>query len=131
MHMRDLIEAGNKKAGEQKTLASLLHVHTTDIANAKAGRRGLPAPACFLLAQYLSIDPARVIAASALVTEKNEERRKVFYPFVIGRAAMLFAASVLLTTTALPTESRASTGSMTDATGIIGIMSTIVAIYSY
>ena len=108
MDMRDLIEAGNKKAGEQKALAIHLGINPIDLAQAKAGRRKLPAPACFILAEYLGIDPARVIAASELVTEKNEERRKVFYPFVMGRAAMI-AAFVI---TALPPESQAASHSM-------------------
>lgn len=112
MDLRELIEAGSRKAGEQKALAALLKIGTTDIANAKAGRRGLPAPACFMLADYLGIDPATVIAASELVTEKNEERRKIFYPFVMGRAALFCAATVLLGTTALPPESRAATGNI-------------------
>jgi len=113
MDMRELIELGNKKAGEQKALAALLHLAPTVLADAKAGRRGIPAPSCFLLAEYLGIDPARVIAASELVTEKNEERRKVFYPFVMGRAAMIATMSALIGATALPPESHASSGFMT------------------
>ena len=126
MDMRELIEAGNEKAGEQKALAALLGINPIDLAQAKAGRRKLPAPACFILAQYIGIDPARVIAASELVTEKNEERRKVFYPFVIGRAAIILASTAIIAATALPSESQAAEDTMTYRSGRIGIMSTYI-----
>lgn len=123
MDMRELIEAGSKKAGEQKALARFLRLAPTVLADAKAGRRGIPAPACFMLAQYLGIDPARVIAASELVTEKNEERRKVFYPFVMGRAAMIFATTALVGTIALPSDCQAHSGNLPLASRILDIMS--------
>lgn len=123
MDLRELIEAGTAKAGEQKELARLIHINPNDLTNAKAGRRGIPASSCFMLAEYLGIDPARVIAASALVTEKNEERRKVFYPFVMGRAAMILAWSVLTGITALPLESHAAQRIMSFASSILHIMS--------
>lgn len=113
MDLRNLIEAGSKKAGEQKALASFIDIPEKNLSDAKAGRRGLPDYACIRLANYLGIDPIKVIAASALVTEKNEERRKVFYPFVMGRAAMIAAMTALLGTTALPPESQAAQGAMT------------------
>jgi len=110
MDMRELIDAGAKKAGEQKTLAGLVGLDNRRLSDIKAGRCGMPDYACFRLASYLGIDPAQVIAASALVTEKNEERRKVFYPFVMGRAATIAATIAAIGSTALPTETQAAQG---------------------
>lgn len=107
MNIIEMIVKGNEKAGSQKNLAELLGVSSQNIANTKKGRYGLPDYACFRLAELLQIDPATVIAASALVTEKNEERRKTFLPFVIGKAATIAALSmglVILEMTPTPAE---------------------------
>lgn len=125
MDLHELIDAGSKKAGEQKALASLIGVSEKNISDAKAHRRGLPAAACFLLADYLGINADRVIAASELVTEKNEEKRKVFYPFVMGRAVMILVSSALIGTTAHIPESHAAQGFLTSEPYLIGIMSTM------
>jgi len=82
MDIRDLIEIGNIKKGSQANLAKSLGTSTSVLAAVKGGRQGLPDYACFVLAEILEIEPSFIIAASALVTEKNEERRKIFYPFI-------------------------------------------------
>lgn len=86
MELREFISMGNVMAGEQKKLAVMLGVTATNIADAKAGRRGLPAHACVKLGSILGIEPMTIIAASELVTEKNPERRAVFAPFVMDSA---------------------------------------------
>lgn len=108
MDLRELIELGNKKAGEQKALADFLGLAPTQLTDAKAGRRGLPDFACFRLAKLLEMNPAIVTAASALATEKDEERRKVFYPFVMGRAAAIALATALIGTAAVPENAQAN-----------------------
>ncbi|MDO8291108.1 MAG: hypothetical protein Q7T44_17990 [Parvibaculum sp.] len=126
MDLRELIENGNKAAGTQAALAKAIGVTTQNIANAKAGRYGLPDYACFQLATLLKIDPAQVIAASALVTERNEERRKVFYPFVMGKTATIAALSlglVILKMTPIDAEAALRLGINN---GSIGIMSSLI-----
>lgn len=82
MDLKTYIATGENTAGGTKALAEHLGVGPTDVSNAKAGRRGLPDYACVILARLIGEDPIRVIAASELVTEKKEERRKVWLPFV-------------------------------------------------
>lgn len=78
MDMRTYIEMGEKKAGKQAELAKVLGISESYIRVAKAGRNGLPDAICFVLAGYIGVEEASVIAASNLVTEKKEDRRKVF-----------------------------------------------------
>lgn len=86
MELKDLIEQGNSKAGNQTALANLLGIPRDVLTHAKAGRRSLPVSACFKLAEILDIDERSVVATSELVTEKNPERRAVFAPFVMESA---------------------------------------------
>lgn len=122
MDLREIIESGVTKAHEQKALALLIGINPVDLAQAKAGRRKLPEFACVNLANYIGIDPMAVIAASALVTEKDEDRRKVFYPFVMGRAATIAALTAIIGMTALPPEAQAAQGFSDSRSGAIGIM---------
>lgn len=82
MELREMIEAAAKLAGDQKQLAKVIGLHPGVLTEAKAGRRGLPEVACGKLAEILGIDRWTVIAASALVTEKNPEKRAYLAPFV-------------------------------------------------
>ena len=82
MEFRNYIEAGIKQCGTAVALAKELEQDATVIRNAKAHRRGLPVYACIELAKMLDIPPMEVISASELVTEKNERRKAVFFPFV-------------------------------------------------
>lgn len=63
--------------------------------------RGLPVYACIELARLIEVDPMEVIAASELVTEKNEKRKAIFLPFVhmAGYAQPMVLAGVAATTT--------------------------------
>lgn len=110
MDLRELIDTGATTIGSQRALALALGMTEKNLSDAKAGRRGLPDFACFRIAEIVKVDPAKVIAASALVTEKDEERRKVFYPFVMGRAAAIIAATAMLGITALPQNAEANQG---------------------
>lgn len=83
MELRQMIEAAAKVSGDQKKLAKAIGLSPNNITEAKAGRRGLPASACYQLAAILDLDPAVVVAASELVTEKNPQKRAVFAPFVL------------------------------------------------
>jgi len=82
MDLRDLIEQGNRAAGTQVLLADAIGVSSMMITNAKAGRAGLPGFACVRLAKLIGAEPMAVIAASELNTEKKEERRAEWLPFV-------------------------------------------------
>lgn len=82
MELRDYIDAAIKVCGTAVELAKHLDQNPTAIRNAKCHQRGLPVFACIQLAQLLEVDPMEVIAASELVTEKNERRKAVFFPFV-------------------------------------------------
>lgn len=82
MDIRRLIELGNAAKGSQAQLAQALGTTTSVLAAVKGGRQGLPDYACFMLARILEIEPSLILAASALVTEKREERRQIFYPYV-------------------------------------------------
>lgn len=77
-NMKTYIEKAEKKAGTQIELAKILNVSDAYIRNAKKGRSGLPDAICIKLADYIGVDRLEVIAASNLVTEKDEERRKIF-----------------------------------------------------
>jgi transcriptional regulator with XRE-family HTH domain len=93
MDMAEMIRLGSERIGSQKELAETLGIAATHLSNAKKGERGLPLDACFALAKILDISPACVSAASALVTEKDEKKREVFYPFVVGVLAAPSAAN--------------------------------------
>lgn len=92
--LKQFIEIGEKKAGKQIELANILGITDVNIRMAKAGNRGLPDAICFLLADYIDVDAASVIAASNLVTEKNEERRKIFESYL--KKSTSAAASLLI-----------------------------------
>ncbi len=78
MDINKYIEMGEKKAGKQIELAKILGISDSYIRIVKTGRRGLPDAVCILLAEYIGENPIEVIAASNLVTEKDEGKRKVF-----------------------------------------------------
>lgn len=110
MELRALIEQAEQQTGGRRQLATSIGLNANALTNAKHGRTGLPDFACFQLAKLLGIDPAIVIAASALVTEKNPERRAIFTPFAnLARLAGI-AGIALIGMTAEPSESLAGTG---------------------
>lgn len=113
MELRDMIETAAKSAGNQSNLAKVIGVHPDVLTAAKANRRGLPEVACGKLAEILGIDRWTVIAASALVTEKNPEKRAYLAPFVLelprkAAAWVLGLASAATIATLAPTDSYAN-----------------------
>lgn len=93
MEMKEFIEMGEKKAGSQKELAKILDTRYTTLVAVKNGKRSLTAAICIKLARYINIDELEVIAASNLIIEKDEERRKIFESCFKGASK---AASVAL-----------------------------------
>ncbi len=86
MELRDYLEEGQRAAGSVKALAKIIGIHGNSIADAKAGRRGLPLVACYKLADLIDEKKESIAAASALVTEKDESAREYLRPFVqMGR----------------------------------------------
>lgn len=101
MLINEYIERAEKKAGTQKELAKLLGITTSYIRNVKAGKSGLPVEVCILIADYIEEDRLEVIAASNLVTEKDERKRKILescFRKVAGVAAAAVVASILTLT---------------------------------
>lgn len=98
MKMKELIETAEKKAGKQVELARILGVRESYLRQAKLGKSGLPDAICIKLADYLEADRLEVIAASNLVTEKDEERRKVFESCLkhTSKAASFIVAALLI-----------------------------------
>lgn len=87
MEQRDYIEKGIAKKGSLAALGRFLDQGESPMRSARNHKCGLPVYACIKLAELIEVPPLEVIAASELVTEKREERRAVFLPFVqqIGR----------------------------------------------
>jgi plasmid maintenance system antidote protein VapI len=96
MELRDLIEAGINKKRTVTALADYLGIHPNHVSNAKAHQRGIPADACVKLSELLRVDLKTVIAASELVTERKEEKRAFWLPFVTNARDMTKAASIAL-----------------------------------
>ena len=101
--LKELIERAEKAAGGQKQLALKIGQSESNIRGAKAGVRGLPVYACVMIADLIGEERITVIAASELITEKKEERRKVWSPFV-KHAAALAGLTVILNMTPAPAE---------------------------
>ncbi len=90
MNMKKYLELGEEKAGKQIELAKILGIPDSYIRIVKSGRRGLPADVCIKLADYIDADRLEVIAASNLVTEKDEEKRKIFESCFTTAASVIF-----------------------------------------
>lgn len=102
MEFRDYLKRGEDAAGGRAELANVLEQQANAITDAKGHRRGLPVYACIKLANLIGAEPLEVIAASELVTEKREDRKAVFLPFVqMGRLAHPMIAPVVMTLSAL------------------------------
>lgn len=82
MEMKNYIEMGEKKAGKQVELAKILEIRDSTLRLVKTGHSKLPDYICYRLATYLDIEAGTVIAASNLVTEKDEKKRKVFEDYL-------------------------------------------------
>ena len=93
--MKIYIEMGEKKAGKQIELARFLGIRDTTLRLAKSGKMGLPDAICLKLADYIEVSRLEVIAASNLVTEKDEERRKLFESCFTTAASVIFLMLVV------------------------------------
>lgn len=92
MQLKDYINAGAIKAEGLTALGKMLGLTQPAISAAKAQTRPLPIDAVVKLADYIGADLKAVIAANELVTEKKEEKRKYWLPFVeTARAATVIA----------------------------------------
>lgn len=99
--MKKYIEDAEKKAGKQTELAKMLGVSASYIRLIKAGKSGLSADMCIVLADFIGADRLEVIAASNLVTEKDERKRKIFescFRKVAGVATAAVITSILTLT---------------------------------
>ncbi len=105
MKMKNYLELAEKKAGKQLELAKILDVSASYIRMVKAGKKGFSVDMCIVLADYIGADRLEVIAASNLVTEKDEKKRKIFescFSTAANVAAAAFVISVLTLTPTAP-----------------------------
>jgi len=105
MDMKSYIEKAEKKAGSQIELAKMLSISANNIRSIKAGKRGMPVDACIILADYIDEDRLEVIAASNLVTEKDERKRKIIescFKEVASVASIAIVTSILTLSEAKP-----------------------------
>jgi len=98
MELRDYIEQGATKAGNLTQLGKLLGQDQRNMTSAKSHRRPLPLDAAVRLADYLETDLRAVIAANELVTEKKDEKRAFWTPFVQHAKAASIALTFSLVT---------------------------------
>lgn len=96
MELRDYLNAGINRIGGAKQLADYLGILPQALSNAKAHQRGIPNDACFKLAELLGADIRGVIAASELATERKEEKRAFWRPFVSGTDMRRIAGYALI-----------------------------------
>lgn len=109
MELRDYIEEGAKKAGSLTALGKLLGQDQRNMTSTKAHRRPLPLDAAVRLADYLETDLRAVIAANELVTEKKEDKRAFWSPFVQhAKAASIALTLSVVTNLVTPTPSQAA-----------------------
>lgn len=102
MLINKFIEKAEKKAGTQKELAKMLGITTSYIRNVKAGKSGLPVEVCIMIADYTGEDRLEVIAASNLVTEKDERKRKILESCFRKVASFADAAAITSILTITP-----------------------------
>lgn len=101
MEMKNYIEKAEKKAGRQIDLAKMLGISDAYIRMVKSGKRGFPDDICIQLADYIEADRLEVIAASNLVTEKDEKKRKIFES-CFRKVAGVAAAGIITAIVTLP-----------------------------
>lgn len=95
MEMKKYIELGEEKAGSQKKLAEYLDTRYTTLGLVKSGKKSLTTALCIKLARYIEEDELKVIAASNLIIEKDENRRKIFESCFSKVASFTIAAFFL------------------------------------
>lgn len=108
MDFATMLDAGSTKCGGQKQLAALLGVHANNITNAKRGDRGIPDIACVKLAEIIGLPWSQVTAARNEWLAKDDDEKRFWHPFVIGKAASIILTTALLGTSALSTDAQAN-----------------------
>lgn len=83
MELKTYIAKGIEAAQGPAALARLIGVRHSSLNEAKHGKRGLPPVACGKLADLLGVDRWDVVAASEILTEKDEAKRRYLLPFVL------------------------------------------------
>lgn len=96
MELRDYIEIGATKAGSLTALGKLLDMSQPRMSHCKAHKERLPIEAVVKLADYIGTDLRALIAANELVTEKKEEKRRFWSPFVEHAKAASFALALTI-----------------------------------
>jgi len=86
MELKTYIAKGIEAADGPAALARLIGVRHSSLNEAKHGKRGLPPVACGKLADLLGVDRWDVVAASEILTEKDEAKRRYLLPFVLATA---------------------------------------------
>lgn len=121
MKLKTFIEAAEKKAGKQIELAKMLGISDAYIRMVKAEKRGFPDDICIQLADFIGADRLEVIAASNLVTEKDEKKRKIFES-CFNKAASVTAAALILGASTIMTQSPANASQASPHVSSICIM---------
>ncbi|MDP3662056.1 MAG: hypothetical protein U1D41_10075 [Nitrosomonas sp.] len=107
MKIKIFIEIAEKKAGKQIELAKILGITDAHIRMVKSGKRGFSDDVCIQLADFIEADRLEVIAASNLVTEKDENKRKIFES-CFSKVANFAAAALFLGVISMMTPSPAN-----------------------
>lgn len=118
MKMINYIEKAERKTGTQVQLGNYLGLTSGYIRMVKAGKRCFSNDICIKLADYIEEDRLEVIAANSLVTEKDEEKRKIFescFRKVASVAAVAAVNSILTLSNVSPVHA-GSSGSTVDIT---------------
>lgn len=83
MELKAYIAKGIEQTGSLSELARQIGVIRTSLQAANAGHRGLPPVACGKLADLVGASRWDVVAASEILTEKDEKKRAYLLPFVL------------------------------------------------
>ena len=132
MKMNEYLEKAQRKAGSQIKLAKILGISDRYIRLVRDGERSLADDICIKLADYIKEDRLEVIAASNLVTEKDEEKRKIFES-CFQKVASLAGITIVTLIVTLSTGSPAHAGfggSMVDNTNYTQFLYTFCGIVS-
>ncbi len=114
MEMKNYIELAEKKAGSQTNLAKLLEITDRYVRQVKNGKQGFAVEICIQLADFIGADRLEVIAASNLVTEKDEKKRKILEScFSISRAANFTITALLIGIVTITSQNPANASQIT------------------
>lgn len=120
MKLNDYLDIAEKKAGKKIELARILGISDAYLRLVRNEKRGLAIEGCILLADYIDADRLEVIAASNLVTEKDERKRKIIEScFSASRAASFTTTALLIGVILIMTPSSAHASWVTVSDGSI------------